>query len=70
MRNNVNSSIMDFAKEALLTVKEVAGLIGVSERTVWKLTHEGRLQSIRIGRAVRYRLADVNQMIETNRRVA
>ncbi len=50
--------------EQLLTVKGVAALLALSERSIWKLTAAGRMPApIRLGRAVRWRLGDLHQWI-------
>jgi excisionase family DNA binding protein len=49
----------------LLTVDDVAELLKVSTRHVWKLLSAGRFpQPIRIGRSVRWRRADVENWID------
>ncbi|MGC3997484.1 MAG: helix-turn-helix domain-containing protein [Anaeromyxobacter sp.] len=40
--------------EALLTAKEVAGLLKASESMVYKLQREGRLPAVRIGWLLRF----------------
>jgi excisionase family DNA binding protein len=47
----------------LLRVPEVAEALEVSTRTVWRLLADGRLASIRVGRSVRVRAADVETLI-------
>jgi excisionase family DNA binding protein len=48
----------------LLTVDEVAQLLGLSRRTVWRLRSTGRIPApVRIGRSVRWRRADVDEWI-------
>lgn len=43
------------APPLLVDIKEAARLLGVSERTVWQLTNDGKLKSIAIGkRGIRY----------------
>ena len=49
--------------EDLLTPDRVAALLSVSVRSVRRYTEEGRLAPVRIGRNVRYRLADVEGLI-------
>ena len=49
--------------EDLLTPDKVAALLSVSVRSVRRYTEEGRLTPVRIGRNVRYRLADVERLI-------
>ena len=58
----------DFGKEGsisvLLKVSQVAERLGVSTRTVWRLTSEGRLpQPVAIGRCKRWRRGDVDGFI-------
>ena len=55
-------------REPLMTRPEVARYMSVSERTIWALTTSGALKHIRIGRAVRYRRADVDRFLERHTR--
>ena len=48
----------------LLTARQTAAALQVCEKTLWALTRDGRLPAVRIGRAVRYDLADVRRFIE------
>lgn len=48
----------------LLTSRETAGYLRISTRTLYTLTASGQLPAIRIGRAVRYRPADLAAYIE------
>ena len=48
----------------LLTPREAAKALSVCERTLFGLTKEGELPTVRIGRAVRYDLADLRAWIE------
>jgi excisionase family DNA binding protein len=47
----------------LLTPDKVAALLAVSVRSVRRYSEEGRLTPVRIGRNVRYHLADVERLI-------
>lgn len=48
----------------LLTVDEIAALIKVSNRTVWRLRSSGQLpEPIRVGGGVRWRQFDINEWI-------
>jgi excisionase family DNA binding protein len=50
---------------ALLTVKEVAETLGLSERTVYRLADMGKMpRPVKIGAAVRWRRSELNQWIE------
>lgn len=51
----------------LLSTKEAATILAISERTVWQLTHDGQLPAIRFGRLVRYDPADVRDFISRRR---
>ena len=51
-----------------LTIPQVAERLAVSTRTVWRMVKDGRLPSVRIGRAVRVpeaALQDVGDLRET-----
>lgn len=52
-------------KPQLITAEELAKLMQVSERTLWRLLSGGKLpQPVRIGRNTRWRLAEVTEWIE------
>lgn len=49
----------------LVTAEELAKLMQVSERTLWRLLSAGKVpQPVRIGRNTRWRLAEVLEWIE------
>jgi excisionase family DNA binding protein len=47
------------------SVREVAEMIGVTPRTVYKLVASGEVRSFRIGRAIRVRAEDVDRIAVT-----
>lgn len=50
--------------DSLLDVSEVADVLGVSTRHVWKMHSSARLPGpVRIGRSVRWRSSDIDQWI-------
>jgi len=49
----------------LLTVKEAAKSLAISERTLWSLTASGGIPAVRFGRSVRYDPADLRRWIES-----
>ena len=50
---------------ALLTVKEVAEMLGLSERTVYRLSDAGNMPSpVKLGAAVRWRVKELDSWIE------
>ncbi len=48
----------------LLTVQEACRLLAVSERTLWRLTSDGRVRAVKVGRAVRYAPADLEEYVD------
>ena len=46
----------------LITAKQVAEILNVSERTVYNLHYAGHLDSVKIGSARRYSLIDVKRL--------
>lgn len=46
----------------LATTAEVTAYLRVSRTTVWRLCRAGTLQPLRIGRALRFRWADLRQL--------
>lgn len=53
-----------------LTVKEVAELLSVNERTVYRLVQRGDLPAFKVGGAWRLLQADVVAWIETQKSIA
>lgn len=53
----------DFA-EPLLTVGEVAGLMRVSNMTVYRLIKSGQLGAVRVGKNYRIRRSDVDRYLD------
>jgi excisionase family DNA binding protein len=52
------------ADTLLVTGPQAARLLAVSQRTLWGLTDRGEVPCVRIGRAVRYAVADLNAYVE------
>jgi predicted DNA-binding transcriptional regulator AlpA len=48
----------------LVDARTAAAMLTISERTLWQLTHDGELPSVRINRAVRYDPRDLRDLIE------
>jgi excisionase family DNA binding protein len=44
----------------LMTAREVADLLNLSAHTILDMAQEGRLPSFKLGRAVRFRRADID----------
>jgi excisionase family DNA binding protein len=64
---NENEAPGGAPKALLLTPRDAARALAISERTLWGLTKQGLIPCIRIGRAVRYALADLEAWIESHR---
>jgi len=47
--------------KTLLNAEEVAAMLGISERTLWRLRSAGKVpEPVRFGRCTRWHLADVS----------
>ena len=54
--------------EHLLTIKEAAKILSISQRSCWTITHpRGPLPCVRIGRSVRYATDDLRSYIDAQR---
>lgn len=62
--NVEQSAIPPTFQRLLLTVQEAARALSISERSLWTLTNEGAVQSVRIGRSVRYAVSDLQAYID------
>jgi excisionase family DNA binding protein len=63
MTNNERAAAATQA-EGLVTSKPAAARLAVCERTLWKLTASGEIRCVRIGRAKRYDVKDLDAFIE------
>jgi excisionase family DNA binding protein len=54
-------------RDPLLTAKEVASLLRLSERTVRRMIADGQLSVVRIGRSVRIRPGALDEMTGDDR---
>ena len=52
----------------LLTYRQAAKVLGVTERTVWTLVHDGGLPVVRFGRSVRIDPSDLREFIDRGKR--
>ena len=58
------------ALEPLLCIEEVAQLLRVSERSVYRLMHRGELASLKVGHRTLVEPQEVRQFIDSQRRPA
>lgn len=56
--------------ESVLTLPEVASLLHVSQRTVYRLAQDGRLPAFKVGQAWRFRSDDIQSWIDAQVRGA
>jgi excisionase family DNA binding protein len=59
-----NGSRPPSSENSLWTAHEVAGLLGVSHEYVWQLSREGRIPTVSLGRARRYRRESILAWLE------
>jgi predicted DNA-binding transcriptional regulator AlpA len=64
-----NSNDEQFKRAKLLNVKKVAELLGMSERTVWRMSGDGTLPvPIKLGNRLRFwRLTDLEDFVQKKR---
>jgi excisionase family DNA binding protein len=53
--------------EKLLNIKQVQEILGLSERTIFRLIKKGEIQGFKIGREWRFTEADISAYIERQR---
>ncbi len=54
----------------LFNRREAAACLGISERTLWTLTKEGKIPSINIGSSVRYPIESLKNWIEEQQAIS
>jgi excisionase family DNA binding protein len=59
---------MDFEKNEIMTVSEVAEYFKISEVTTYKLVQEGKIPAFKIGRHWRVKRSDLGEFIEKLKR--
>ena len=57
-------------RKLLLKPREAASILGISPRKLWSLTAGGELSAVRIGRAVRYGLPDLESFVDSRRKAS
>jgi excisionase family DNA binding protein len=59
---------MEFEKNEIMTVSEVAEYFKISEVTTYKLVQEGKIPAFKIGRHWRVKRSDLGEFIEKLKR--
>ena len=68
-RQTINKDhVKGAAMSKLMTNKQAAKYLCISERKLWELSKFGRIQTVRIDRAVRYDIADLDSFIEEQKK--
>lgn len=62
-------SPQDRLERLLLTPREAAEALRISERKLWGLTASGQIPCLRIGRSVRYDINDLREWIDERKGV-
>jgi hypothetical protein len=70
VRDNPTSPASKAAEPLLLTPREAARALAISERSLWSLTASGEVRCVRLGRAKRYAPADLRNYIDRLRSAA
>jgi excisionase family DNA binding protein len=60
-------ALLELERAPLRDATYVAGLLGIPRKSVLQYAREGRLPSVRIGRHVRFVIADVQAAIDAQR---
>ncbi|WP_145078891.1 helix-turn-helix domain-containing protein [Aureliella helgolandensis] len=47
----------------LVTARQAAEMLGLSERTLFKLRHQGQLPFVRVGRSIRFAVASLDSWV-------
>lgn len=50
-------------EKLLLTARETAAALSISERSLWSLTNQGAIKCVRINRSVRYARTELERFI-------
>jgi len=54
--------------QLLLTAREAAEALAISPRKLWSMTNAGEIPCVRIGRSVRYDVADLREFIDAQKK--
>ena len=52
--------------ESVLTIKQIAEYLNVTERTIYNLLQRGELPGFKVGMAWRFRIEDIDKWIQRN----
>lgn len=61
---STQAALVDGTDKLLVTSREAAAMLSISERTLWSLTQDGIIPCRRVGRAVRYCISTLKAFAE------
>jgi excisionase family DNA binding protein len=56
-------------KRVVVSYFDAAEMLSVSDRTIWAMVRDGRLKALRIGRAVRIPVAEIERFVREHSQV-
>lgn len=56
--------MIESTENRLIKCRQAAAYLGICERKLWELEKDGRIRSVRIDRAVRFDMADLDAFIQ------
>jgi excisionase family DNA binding protein len=56
--------------EELFTIEEVADRLKLSRQTIWRFTKDKKIDTVKIGKSVRYTAAHIAQLIGEQRKAS
>ncbi len=62
--------MMVMGSDRLLDAKEAAFMLGLKPSTLYQMAYERRVPTVKLGRALRFRLSDLQKLIEDSVRPA
>jgi len=65
-RNELSVEITEARKEKYLTKQDVKNICGVCDATLWHWNKSNYLKIIKIGNKVKYRMSDVQKILDGN----
>jgi excisionase family DNA binding protein len=59
--------VYELPRPALLSVSEVAALLGISRPSVYRMVRRGDLRPYRVGERLRFNVDEIDQLLERSR---
>jgi excisionase family DNA binding protein len=65
----MEADLTEVCERLLVTEKQAARLLGICERKLWDMRHDGLIPYLRVGRSIRYSISDLENWIAAKRQV-